>query len=100
MLKEAILGKEIFMENPMETKIAVIGIIIESKESVNMVNQILHQYSSCIIGRMGLPYEKKKISIISVVVDAPVDVISALSGKLGGLPGIRAKALHSRTPQN
>ena len=71
------------MENPMETKIAVIGIIIESKESVNMVNQILHQYSSCIIGRMGLPYEKKKISIISVVVDAPVDVISALSGKLG-----------------
>lgn len=84
----------------METKIAVIGIIMETKESVDTVNQILHQYSPYIIGRMGLPYEKKQISIISVVVDAPGDIISALSGKLGNLPGVSAKALHSRTPGN
>lgn len=55
----------------METRIAVIGIIIEDKESVALVNEILHQYGSYIIGRMGLPYEKKQVNIISVVVDAP-----------------------------
>ena len=72
----------------METRIAVIGIIVENRESVEAVNTILHQYSQYIIGRMGLPYEKKKMNIISIVVDAPQDAISALSGKLGRLPGI------------
>lgn len=80
----------------METRIAVIGIIVENKESVGAVNSLLHQYSPYIIGRMGLPYEKKKVNIISVVVDAPQDIISALSGKLGRLPGISSKALYSR----
>ena len=80
----------------METRIAVIGIIVENKESVGAVNEILHQYSPYIIGRMGLPYEKKKVNIISVVVDAPQDIISALSGKLGRLPGITSKALYSK----
>ena len=83
-----------------ETKIAVIGIIIEDKTSVDMVNQILHQYRDFIIGRMGLPYEKKQISIISVVVDASADIISALSVKLGNLSGVRAKAMHSKAPVN
>lgn len=81
----------------METKIAVIGIIIETRESAESVNQILHQYQHYIIGRMGLPYEKKKLNIISVVVDAPADIISALSGKLGSLSGVSAKALHSKS---
>ncbi len=81
----------------METRIAVIGIIVENKESVETVNTILHQYSQYIIGRMGLPYEKKKMNIISIVVDAPQDAISALSGKLGRLPGITSKALYSRS---
>ena len=80
-----------------ETRIAVIGIIVEDRESVETVNTILHQYSGYIIGRMGLPYEKKKVSIISVVVDAPQDVISALSGKLGRLHGISSKALYSKS---
>ena len=80
----------------METRIAVIGIIIEDKEAVALVNEILHQYGGYIIGRMGLPYEKKQVNIISVVVDAPGDIISALSGKLGSIHGVSAKALHSK----
>lgn len=79
-----------------ETRIAVIGIIVEDKKAVGTVNQLLHEYGDFIIGRMGLPYEKKAVSIISVVVDAPMDKISALSGKLGRLPGVSAKALYSK----
>lgn len=85
------------VDGTSETRIAVIGIIVEDRESVETVNTILHQYSGYIIGRMGLPYEKKKVSIISVVVDAPQDVISALSGKLGRLHGISSKALYSKS---
>ena len=80
-----------------ETRISVIGVIVEDKEAVGRVNQLLHEYGEFIIGRMGLPYEKKAVNIISVVVDAPVDKISALSGKLGRLPGVSAKALYSKT---
>lgn len=81
----------------INTRIAVIGIIIEDKSRAEQVNGLLHQYSRYIIGRMGLPYEKKQINIISIVVDAPADIISALSGKLGRLPGISSKALYSKT---
>ena len=63
---------------------------------VSEINQLLHEYGEFIIGRMGLPYEKKGVNIISVIVDAPMDKISALSGKLGRLPGISAKALYSK----
>ncbi len=80
-----------------ETRIAVIGIIVEDKSAVAEVNCLLHEYGNYIIGRMGLPYDKKSVNIISVVVDAPMDKISALSGKLGKLPGISAKALYSKT---
>lgn len=79
-----------------ETRIAVIAIIVEDKESVGEVNRLLHDYGEFIIGRMGLPYEKKNVNIISVVVDAPQDRISALSGKLGKLSGVSAKALYSK----
>ena len=79
-----------------ETRIAVIGIIVEDKEKAEEVNAILHQYSPYIIGRMGLPYHKRNMSIISVVVDADADTISALSGKLGGLPGVSSQALYTK----
>lgn len=69
-----------------ETRIAVIGIIVEDKTAVGQVNSLLHEYGEFIIGRMGLPYEKREVNIISIVVDAPMDKISALSGKLGKLP--------------
>ena len=78
-----------------ETRIAVIGIIVEDKAAVSQVNSLLHEYGQ--YGRMGLPYEKKEVNIISIVVDAPMDKISALSGKLGKLPGVSAKALYSKS---
>jgi len=81
---------------PQQTRIAVIGIIVEQTESASAVNEVLHQYGSYIIGRMGLPYREKHVNIISVVLDAPADIISAVSGKLGRLPGVSSKALYSR----
>lgn len=83
------------MESDMDTRIALIGIIVENSESVEQLNQLLHEYSSYIIGRMGIPYAKKQVSIISVAVDAPQDKISALSGKIGRLDGIGVKTLYS-----
>ena len=80
----------------MDTRIAVVGIIIEDAEAAGSVNEILHQYRTYIIGRMGLPYPQKAVNIISVVVDAPQDVISAMSGKLGRLEGVSAKAMYSK----
>ena len=88
------MKKEMMKETRKGT--AVIGIIIEDKRQAEAVNGLLHQYASYIIGRMGLPYEKRQVNIISIVVDAPADVISALSGKLGRLPGVSSKAIHSR----
>ena len=79
-----------------ETRIAVIGIIVEDKEKAEDVNALLHQYGQYIIGRMGLPYQKRNMSIISIVMDAPSDVISALSGKLGKLPGVSSQALYTK----
>lgn len=79
----------------METRVAVIGIIVENPDSVEALNSLLHDYSDIIIGRMGLPYREKHINVISVVVDAPQDVISALSGKIGNLQGVSAKAAYS-----
>ena len=80
----------------METRVAVISIIIEDPESVQAVNELLHQFSEYIIGRMGIPYREKGISIISIAMDAPQDKISALSGKIGRLPGVNAKAAYSK----
>ncbi len=79
-----------------DSRIAVVGIIIENPDQAGAVNEILHQYNRYIIGRMGLPYREKQVNIISVVLDAPSDVISAMSGKLGRLPEVSSKALYSR----
>ncbi len=80
----------------METRVALLGIIVENPDSVEQLNGLLHEYRQYIIGRMGVPYSPKEISIISVAVDAPQDTISALSGKLGRLEGITAKTIYSK----
>ncbi len=79
----------------MEKRVAVMGIIVESMDVVEQLNSILHDYSRYIIGRMGIPYREKNISIISIAIDAPQDEISALSGKIGKLPGISVKTAYS-----
>lgn len=79
----------------METRVAVISIIIEDAGSVQAMNEILHQYGEYIIGRMGIPYRQKGINIISIAIDAPQDVISTLSGKIGKLRGVSSKAAYS-----
>ena len=79
----------------METRIAVMGIIVENMESVEKLNLLLHDYRSYIVGRMGIPYKDKGISIVSVAIDAPQDVISTLSGKIGNLDGISVKTAYS-----
>lgn len=81
----------------MDTRIALIGIIVDSNESVGQLNTLLSEYSEYIIYRMGIPYREKNISIISVAIDAPNDVISSLSGKLGMLPGINTKTTYTKT---
>ena len=75
----------------MQTRVAVMSIIIENNDSVERLNHLLHEYSSHIIGRMGIPYRTRGISIVSVALDAPQDTISALAGKLGSLPGVSVK---------
>ena len=80
----------------METRVAIISIIVENYDKIDEFNALLHEYNEYIIGRMGVPYRKKNISVISVAVDAPQDVINALSGKLGRLDGISAKTLLSK----
>lgn len=79
----------------METRVAVISIIIEEPESVQEMNELLHQYSEYVIGRMGIPYRAKGISIISIAIDAPQDDISSLSGKIGKLKGVSSKVAYS-----
>ena len=79
----------------MENRVAVISIIVDNPASVQTMNEILHQYSEYIIGRMGIPYRSRGINIISIAIDAPQDVISALSGKIGKLKGVSSKAAYS-----
>lgn len=80
----------------METRIALVGIILDSTESVDELNHLLTQYSQYIVGRMGIPYREKNISIISIAMDGPNDIISALSGKLGMLPGVNTKTVYAK----
>lgn len=76
------------------------SIIVENNETVEKLNKILHEYSEYIIGRMGIPYRQRKISIISIAMDAPQDTISSLAGKIGNLPGIRVKTAFSGVKTN
>lgn len=79
-----------------ETRIAIIAIVVEDREQVNTMNEILHDYGKYIIGRMGIPYPKREISLISIAIDAPNDIISSLCGKLGNLNGFTVKAAYSK----
>ena len=80
----------------METRVAVISIIVENADSVIRLNELLHEYGEYIIGRMGIPYRAKGINIISVAIDAPQDKINSLTGLIGKLDGISAKAAYSK----
>ena len=79
----------------METRVAVMSIIVEDPSSVERLNSHLHEYGEYIIGRMGMPYRKRKISIISIALDAPQNTISSLAGKIGSLPGVSVKTAYS-----
>lgn len=79
----------------METRVAVMSIIVENGEAVEQLNGMLHTYGKYIIGRMGIPYRTRSINIISIALDAPQDVIAALSGKVGKLPGVQVKTAYS-----
>lgn len=79
----------------METRVAVMGIIVEKWDAVEQLNLVLHDYGDYVIGRMGIPYRKKNINVISIAIDAPQDVISALSGKIGKIDGISVKTAYS-----
>lgn len=84
----------------MEERVALIGIVVENFDSVEKLNEILHAYGDVIIGRMGIPYKKRGVSVISVAVDANEDTISALSGKIGKLPGISSKTVYAKMGEN
>ena len=84
-----------FRYNSLRKKGAVISIIIEEPESVQAMNDLLHQYSEYVIGRMGIPYRTRGINIISIAIDAPQDAISTLSGKIGKLKGVSSKVAYS-----
>ena len=79
----------------METRVAVMGRILENMDSVGLLNSLLHEFGEYIIGRMGIPYRGRGISIVSIAIDAPQDVISALAGKIGNLDGISVKTAYS-----
>lgn len=81
----------------MESRIALIGIVVEDLAASERLNRLLHEYSDYLVGRMGIPYRRRGIGIISVVIDAPNDVTSSLAGKLGMIDGISVKTLYSRS---
>lgn len=83
----------------METRLAVMAIIVESPEAVEPLNALLHSYASMVVGRMGIPYREKGVSVISLVVDAPANEISALSGKIGMIKNISAKVLYAKVKE-
>ena len=79
----------------MESRVALIAIIVEDQESVQSINELLHTYGNYIIGRMGIPYRERGVNIISIAIDAPQDIISSLSGKIGRLPNVSVKTAYS-----
>ncbi|MBR6646503.1 MAG: iron-only hydrogenase system regulator [Clostridia bacterium] len=79
-----------------DKRIALVGIIVEKYESAELINNILHAYGEYIIGRMGIPHKERSISVISIVLDAPQSVISALSGKIGMVEGVKTKTIYSK----
>lgn len=91
---------EFFYKGANMDRVAIIGIIVENDSEIEKMNEILHEYSKYIIGRMGVPYHKRSISLISIMMDAPANIISALSGKLGMLKNISTKTIYSHVGKN
>lgn len=83
----------------MESRIALIGVIVSDHEAVNKLNPLLSEYADYIVGRMGIPYRERKVSIISIAIDAPSDVINSLTGKIGMIPGISTKTVYAKIPE-
>ncbi len=83
----------------MDERVALISIVVEDMACTEHINSVLHDFSKYIIGRMGIPYPKRGVALISVAVDAPADVISALSGKLGAIRGVNTKTVFSKLPE-
>lgn len=79
-----------------DSRVTVVAIIVENTDCVSRINGLLHEYGQYIIGRMGIPYHEKQMNIISIVMDAPQNVVSSLSGKLGMLPGVSSKCLYAK----
>ena len=94
------LGVRLFLRKErsktIQQRVALIGILVENKDSVEKINSLLHQWEQYIIGRMGIPHRERGVSIISIAMDAPQDAISALSGKLGSLPGVSSKVIYTK----
>ncbi len=80
----------------MENRVALIGIVVENFDSVEALNGLLHEFGEYIIGRMGIPYKKRNVSVISIAIDAPLDVINSLSGKIGKLSGVSLKTVYAK----
>ena len=80
----------------METRVSLIGVIVKETQSVEQLNTILHEYRDVVIGRMGIPYREKGVSVISIVVDASLDTINTMSGKIGRLKGVTAKTIMTK----
>lgn len=83
----------------MENRVALLGLVVEEPDSVEELNRLLHDNQDYIVGRMGIPYRQRGVNIISIVLDAPANVISALSGKAGMLPGVTARTIYSKLPE-
>lgn len=79
----------------MESRVALLAIIVENPDSATKINEALHEYGDYIIGRMGIPYREKCINIISVAIDAPIEIINALSGKIGKIDSVNVKTAFS-----
>lgn len=83
-------------KNAGANRVALIGIIVQNQDSAELVNSLLHLNQQFIVGRMGIPYREKEISIISIALDAPEDVVSALAGRLGMIPGVSSKTIYPK----
>ena len=81
----------------MNSRIAILGIIIDNPDVTAQVNEILHENADYIVGRMGIPYRSRDLNIISIVIDAPADVINSMAGRIGRLNGVSAKTIYSKT---
>ena len=84
----------------METRVAVMSIIVENKNSVERLNSVLHEFGDFVIGRMGIPYRQKGINLVAIALDAPQDTISALAGKIGNIDGVSVKTAYSNVISN